>query len=450
MQTAAAMKSAPVRLLACLGLVVLLGGCEGFFSDEDPPLPGERYAILSLDEGLEADPRLQGRPVRLPPAHVNESWSQPGGNAGNAPGNLKAADLADGRELTPLWEISAGSGSSSNGFLTAVPIVADGRVYVLDTEAQVRAFDAGSGTRLWAADLVPEGEDEDEGFGGGIAFEDGKLFVATGFGDLFALDAASGERIWHNAVGIPFRASPTVHDRRVFVETYDNTMSAYDAADGSQLWSHQGESEVAAILGSTSPAVVGSTVIVPYSSGELVAIRVDTGTVAWRDQLSGSVAGTSLAQLSDIAARPVVDDGEVIVISHAGSLVSIDLRSGQRNWSRNIDGIQTPWVVGEHIYVVLGDGELACFDREDGGVFWVRRLSDLENNGATSVEWAGPVLVGDALLLVSSEAEAVTVSPHSGEILMRMSIEGVGFLAPVVAQEVMYILTDNARLTAYR
>ena len=435
---------------ACLGAAVLLAGCEGFFSDEEPPLPGERYAVLALDEGLEADPGLQARRISLPAARANDSWSQPGGNAGNAPGSLAVGSLAGGRVPERLWEVNAGRGSSSRGFLTAPPIVAEGRVYVLDTEAQVRAFDAESGARLWSADLVPEEEAEDEGFGGGIAFEDGALFVATGFGDLFALDAATGARIWRNGVGVPFRASPTADGGRVFVETYDNTMSAYDAADGAQLWSHQGVSEVAAILGSTSPAVVGSTVIVPYSSGELVAIRVDTGNVIWRDQLGGAVANTSLAQLGDIAARPVVEGGEVIVISHAGSLVSIDLRSGQRNWSRNIDGIQTPWVVGDYIYAVLSDGELACFGREDGGVFWVRRLPDLESDGETPIEWAGPVLAGDGLLLVSSGGQAVVASPQDGGILMEMRIEGAGFLAPVVARETIYILTDNARLTAYR
>ena len=443
-------RAAAGKIAACLGAMVLLSGCEGFFSDEPPPLPGERYAVLSLDEGLEADPGLQERQIRLPAARANDAWSQPGGNAGNAPGNLAAASLAGGRVPTRLWEVNAGRGSSSSGFLTAPPIVAAGRVYVLDTEAQVRAFDAGSGAFLWSADLVPDDEDEDEGFGGGIAFDGGVLFVATGFGDLFALDAASGARIWRNAVGVPFRASPTADGGRVFVETYDNAMSAYDAADGAQLWSHQGVSEVAAILGSTSPAVVGSTVIVPYSSGELVAIRVDTGGVVWRDQLGGGAANTSLAQLSDIAARPVVDNGEVIVISHAGSLVSIDLRSGQRNWSRNIDGIQTPWVAGDCIYAVLSDGELACFDRENGGAFWVRKLPHFEDDGETPIEWAGPVLAGDSLLLVSSAGQAVAVSPYDGEMLMEMQIEGAGFLAPVVARETIYLLTDNARLTAYR
>lgn len=424
--------------------VILFAGC-GIFSDEDTLLPGERYSILSLESGLEADPRLQGQQIRLPQIYVNKDWAQPGGNAGNAMGNL-----AGPSNLVRVWEVKAGEGSSDDGFLTSPPIIADGRAYVLDTEAHLRAFDVATGKRIWVADLVPEDEEESEGFGGGVAFENGVLFVATGFGDLIAIDAAKGEQIWKVAVGIPFRASPTVYNGRVFVETYDNNMVAYDATDGRQLWSHQGVTEAAAILGSTSPAVIDSTVIVPYSSGDLVAIRVDAGTVVWSDQLGSSISNTSLAQLNDIAARPVAEGGEVIVVSHAGSLVSIDLRSGLRNWSRDINGIQTPWVVGDYIYALLSDGELMCINRKNGGVYWVQNLPSYESDGTTPLEWAGPVLVGDRLLLVSSDSQAVMISPYDGEILMETSIEGRGFLAPVVAQETVYILTDNGHLTAYR
>ena len=433
-----------IYTIAVLCGVFLLAGCEsGFFADEDPPLPGERYAILSLDSSVEADPRLQSKQIILPAPRVNADWSQPGGNPGNAPGHLDAT-----LPLELLWDVNAGQGSSSSGFLTAAPIIAEGRVYVLDAEAQLYAFDANNGNDIWEVDLVPEGEDADEGFGGGVAYEGGVLFVATGFGDLFAINATTGEEIWKNAQGIPFRASPTAYQGRVFVETYDSTMAAYDASDGTQLWTHQGVSEAAAILGSTSPAVVDSTVIVPYSSGELVAIRVDTGSVVWRDQLSASESNTSLAQLNDIAARPVVEGGEVIVVSHAGGMVSIDLRSGRRNWSQQVDGIHTPWVVGDYIYAVLTGGELVCFNREDGGVFWVKKLPGHEQD--TPPEWAGPVLFGDVLLLVSSEEDAVLVSPYNGDILSAFEIEGQGFLAPVVANETIYILTDDATLTAYR
>ncbi|MCY4048267.1 MAG: PQQ-binding-like beta-propeller repeat protein [Hyphomicrobiales bacterium] len=427
-----------------LGALATVAGC-GIFGDDGEILPGERYSILTPQEAIEADPGLRERTIVLPRPVVNTQWSQPGGTPANAPGSL-AASLP----LESVWEVSAGQGSSSDGFLTAVPIIAEGRAYVLDANAQVRAFNTEDGDRIWSVDLVPEDEDEDEGFGGGIAFEDGKVFVATGFGDLFSLDAATGERIWHNPVGIPFRASPTAFEGRVFVETYDNNMAAYDADTGEQLWTHQGVSEAASILGSTSPAVIDSTVIVPYSSGELVAIRVDTGNVLWRDQLSGSASSTSLAQLNDIAARPVVDGGEVIVVSHSGGMVSIDLRSGQRKWAQQIDGIQTPAVVGDYIFAVLSDGVLICLDRETGGVFWAAKLPGEQSEDSAATEWAGPVVVGGALFLVSSDSEGITVDPGTGSIIEQISLEGEGFLSPVVANETVYILTDNARLTAYR
>ncbi len=105
-------------------------------------------------------------------------------------------------------------------------------------------------------------------------------------------------------------------------------------------------------------------------------------------------------------------------------MAAINLNSGERSWSRDIGGIQTPWVAGDFIYVVSTDQKLICLTRKEGRVKWVHQLTRWENADDQSdpIVWAGPVLVSDRLIMVSSQGFAVSISPYTGQLLGRMQI----------------------------
>ena len=60
------------------------------------------------------------------------------------------------------------------------------------------------------------------------------------------------------------------------------------------------------------------------------------------------------------------------------------------------------------------------------------------------------MLVGDRLLLASSNGDALALSPYNGEVLGEIEIPDGSFIAPVVANKTIYILTDGADLLAFR
>src|SRR3546814_18359741 len=78
------------------------------------------------------------------------------------------------------------------------------------------------------------------------------------------------------------RGAPVVSDGRVFVITLDNQMLVLNTETGERLWNHVGVQETAGLLGSASPAVARNTVVVPYSSGEVLALLTDDGRTVWR------------------------------------------------------------------------------------------------------------------------------------------------------------------------
>ncbi|PKQ04762.1 MAG: pyrrolo-quinoline quinone [Alphaproteobacteria bacterium HGW-Alphaproteobacteria-12] len=449
---AAVAKIRPALRLALIGLALsATAGCSSvtdlFTSSDKTVLPGKRLSVMELGAELEADAAIADDTIILPQSYTNDAWPQPGGTPDNAMYHLAAPG-----PLKRIWSASAGAGSGSVAQLIASPVIADGKIFVLDAEVTVHAFDQTTGKKLWETELVPEGEDGDEGRGGGVAFDNGRLFVVTGFGFGYALDPASGKAIWTQKVGDPFRAAPTANGGRVFAITSDNQTICFAQETGEVLWRHRGIVESAGILSSTSPAVAGAIAIAPYSSGELVALRVENGTPVWSDSLTRTGNVTSLSELNDIAGRPVIDRDRVFAISHSGRMVSIDLRTGERVWTRDIGGIQTPWVAGDFVFLVTNSQEVLAISRRDGRIRWIARLPRYEDPDDKDgpIEWSGPVLVSDRLVLVSSTGDAVSVSPYTGEILGRIDLPDSTLIAPIVARETLYILTDDAELIALK
>ncbi len=442
---------APHRLLAVVLAGAALSGCgltdEWLGYTEAPPLPGQRLSVLALESTIEPDPRIANLDVRLPKPYFNKSWPQAGGYPDHAMHHLA------GRErLAPLWRSSIGEGSGDDGRILSTPVVANGRVFTIDSAAEISAFEVTSGERLWRLDVRLE-DGEKDGFGGGLALAHGRLFVSTGFGHVLALDPASGAELWRENIGIPMRAAPVVVGERLFAITYDNQLWALSAVDGEVQWSHSGISETAGFLGAAVPAVGSDIVIAPYSSGELLALRVENGRTIWTDSLGAQRPGTgSLAALNDINGSPVIDRGVAYAISHGGRLVAIDLRTGSRVWEQDIAGLNTPWIAGEFIFVMTVDGDVVCLTKRNGRVRWVQSLPRFEDSEERDepVFWNGPLLLSDRLIVLGSNGDALAISPYSGRLLGKLELPHSVRVAPIAANGTVYILTDDGDLIALR
>lgn len=428
---------------------LLNGACSGstwFGSEEEPPLPGERIPVMLLERQLEADPRLADVEVRLPPPQQNPAWPQAGGYPDHAMHHLAAAD-----DLRLAWRADIGE-AAEGGLLLARPVMADGRVYVMDAAATITAFDASTGRQIWR--YQPEGLDFDDGLlGGGLAYEGGWLFATLSSGEVLGLNAERGTEVWRQELWLPLRAAPTVAGDRVLVLSADNQLYALEATSGRPIWRHSGFFESAGLLGGPSPAVADGLVVVPYSSAEVFALRLDTGAPLWNDTVQRPRRTLALAEINDIDGLPVVDDGTVYVVSHGSQMAALDLRRGVRAWDLDLASTETPWLAGDFTYVVTIRDEVVCLLRDSGRVRWVSplpHLSDPDNPNSTPITWSGPLLVGDRLLLAGSNGELLAMSPYNGEILGRLQLDAPALVPPIVADGTVYVLTENAELLAYR
>jgi outer membrane protein assembly factor BamB len=441
------------RVTILLVSASLLAGCAdggplGVFKKKDKvTLPGERVAVLVNEADIDIDTATAAEPMTLPAAVTNDSWAQSGGNANKSVGHVSL-----GQALGVAWTASIGRGSDTKGRLGGGPVVAEGKVFTIDTTGTVRAFDANSGGQIWSARFGDVGENASSNYGGGVAYDSGKVYATSGLGYVAALNAADGSAVWTVKPGGPLRGEPSVAGDAVYAMSQDNQIYSLKVADGSTNWSNAAALEIAGVFGAAAPSIGQGTVVAGFSSGELNAYRYENGRMVWQDALSRTTMSTSVASLSDIDADPVVDNGVVYAVGQGGRMVALDLFSGQRIWELNFGGISTPWLAGDWVFAVNDKAQLIAIARRTGKIRWINqmpRYRDMKDRKGP-ITYFGPVLAGERLIIAGTNGALINVSPADGSFQSQVRIkDGVSF-QPVVANNTLYLLSDNGTLIAYR
>jgi outer membrane protein assembly factor BamB len=437
-----------LRFGIIVAAAIAAGGC-GIFGHKKPSTPvlGQRIAVLATESDVSVDPATAALPMSLPAPGVNPAWRQSGANASKARGHI-----AHGASLAQAWEVSIGQGTSLAARLAAAPIVADGRIYTIDTLATVRAFDAQTGSPLWRTQFGTEKGNDSALFGGGLAYANGRIYATNGLGFVDALDATNGGVVWQVRPGGPLRGSPTIAGDAVYVMSQDNQIYSLKLADGTTNWSEAAALEIAGIFGVASPAYAQGTIVAGFSSGELNAYRYENGRVVWQDALARTTIRTSVSSLSDIDADPVIDNGQVIAIGQGGRMVAMELITGQRMWELNLAGIATPWVAGDWVFVVTSDAKLMAIGRASGKIRWITQLPEFRNEKSKNgpINYSGPILAGGRLIVTSTNGAITFVNPDNGAVEGRTSVKSSISLPPVAANNTLYVLDDSGRLHAFR
>lgn len=444
------MQRKTVRAVMAAAMISLtLGGCGVLRGNGGPSTPtvGTRVPILTVATEVTVDPTIAALEVILPAPVANAEWGQPGGNAAKAMGHV-ALPAA----LTPAWTANVAGGSNRER-LAAAPVVSGGRLFVIDTRGVVHSFDASTGASAWSTTI---GDTERDGqrarFGGGVSAEGGTVFAVTGLGDVAAIDAATGAVRWTVRPGGPLRGAPTLAFGNVYVMSQDNQLYTLRATDGQQEWSASASVAPGSVFGVGAPAAGQGTIVAGYSTGELNAYRYENGRSLWNDALARTSISVSVSTLTDIDADPVIDRGRVFAIGQGGRMAGYELNTGQRMWELSIAGIATPWVAGEWVFVLTSDARLISVARATGRIRWIGQLprwrDEADREGM--IRWTGPLLAGGRLIAVSSDGRMAQVSPTDGTVQSITDISGPTRLPPLVANNMLYVMDDSGRISAWR
>jgi outer membrane protein assembly factor BamB len=432
-----------------LALVAALSAC----SEKEVILEGVRQDPRTAQIGAEADPAalapapVVAQPISLPAARANADWTHRGGTVTHEIGNV-----ALGASLAPLWAANIGQGAGRKHRITADPVVSGGRIFTLDSRALVTATGT-NGATLWQADLTPVSDRSDDASGGGLAVGEGLIFVATGFGELVALDPASGAVAWRQKFDSAAGGAPAVSDGHVFVTTRDGSAWSVRARDGRVEWTLPGTPS-SGVTGGSSPAVDGRQVIFPFATGLLVAADKQNAQTLWTAFVSGERQGRAYATIRDVTGDPVITGGAVYAATSSGRIVAVNADTGARLWSAGEGAVSAPLVAGGSVFVVNDEDQLVRLDAGSGAVIWridlPYYLKDRLARRKTIHAYHGPILAGGRLVVTSSAGAVQSFDPASGQLVASAVVPGGAASGPAVAGGVLYVVSANGQLLAFR
>ena len=300
------------RVLVAIAVVGLaaaaLGGCAGINNpfggakSTSKASPGERISLLELNDQLKVSDSLKGQDFFLPAPQPMAEWPLPGGTPEQSVENVAAAP-----DFEIAWRRSFGDASNRRRHVTAPPIMAEGKVFVMDAMADVSAHDALSGAQIWRVNLMPKSKRDREAFGGGLAYDGGKVYATSGFRVVAAIDAKTGHVDWVTHTEAPIHDAPTVSAGRVFAVDVDDQLMSFLTA---------GEDECRAwTIPVHTPVVKAAGAI--HSDFEKKFIRAEV--VNWKALVDHrgypGVREKGLLRLE--GKEYIVKDGDVLVIRHS-------------------------------------------------------------------------------------------------------------------------------------
>lgn len=351
---------------------------------------------------------------------------------------LEPKALEDFRETLPLDRIwSAGVGDGTEFLRLALsPAGLGERIFAASHDGVVTAWDAASGQRLWRTEL-------DVLLSAGPGAGKGTVVVAGTNGDVVALRDEDGTVLWRTEVQRESLAKPIVADDSVVVYTIDGTLRVLSRFNGNERWSLSEQLPPLTLRGSSSPTVVGRTVVAGFDNGRLIATGILDGAPRWEIVLSPPTGRSDLERLADVDGHIAAVDQDIYATAYQGRLAALAVESGQILWSREISTHVGVSADAENIYLTSDIGEVIALDRSTGTEKW-RSDALLRRRPTVPVPFGDSVVVGDL------EGYVHFFDKAGGELVARRRV-GKGMLSgtPVVHDDRLYVQSESGRLEAF-
>lgn len=333
-----------------------------------------------------------------------------------------------------VWSTSVGS-SLDEHHPNLNPALADGVIYAAGSKGDVVAIDAESGNRLWRSRLRRT-------LTGGVGVGGDLVLVGTVDGRVYALDRETGETRWRRRLSSEIIAAPAANNRIVVVRTTNSRLYGLDPASGERRWQVDYEKPLLTLRRASDPVIVGSTLLVGFSSGRLRAFSAADGVTLWEVRVAVPQGRNELERMVDLA-TPIMVNDVVYASGYQGRITAISRGTGRSMWMQDASTFYKPAVGRNQVYVVETDDRIRALRANSGAELWSSR--DLRYRGLTS-----PVTLDRWLIVADSEGYIHAFDQANGAYSGRIRAGRAGVSThPITDGQRFYVLTNNGSVSAY-
>ncbi|WP_430755251.1 outer membrane protein assembly factor BamB [Magnetovirga frankeli] len=328
-----------------------------------------------------------------------------------------------------LWQANIGGGADDK-LLKLEPAIHDGRVYLANAQGQVEARNAANGALHWRLDTNSPAS-------GGPGAGEGLVVIGTHKAEVIALDAAKGTKRWQARVSSEVLSVPRIGRGLVVVHTLDGKLVALDAASGEQRWQYGHEVPVLSLRGNSSPVIHDGSVICGFANGKLASLDLASGNLNWEVSVGIASGRTELDRMTDIDADPLVLGDRIYVVTFQGDLAALSVSDGAVLWRQKLSSYSGLGGDGHQLYVTDAQDQVRAFDPQSSNHLWKQSKMQYRRLSAPT-PFGGYVVAGDY------QGYLHWLRPEDGSLVARTRLGSSAITArPKVRDNRLYVYGDG-------
>jgi len=252
--------------------------------------------------------------------------------------------------------------------IEAPPVVAYGRIFVIDQHGHMYAMKARTGRFVWKR-RFPNCAAASAAVAGGVVYQPlmhrlpCQKNQAGAQGLLEALDAKTGKTLWKFKAG-PIESAPLIVGHVLYFGSWDRRIYALDLRRKRNrvLWSYETDDKVVA-----APAYGNGTIYVGTNGGRVYALNARTGKLRWRAE-----SFSRFGNREYFYATPAVAYGRVFLGNTDGTVYAYGAGTGHLLWARQVGTYvyAAPAVWRKTLFVGTWDGYFSALDVRTGAFRW--------------------------------------------------------------------------------
>lgn len=267
-----------------------------------------------------------------------------------------------------------------------------------------------------------------------------RLFFSDTGGNSFCY-TLEGELLWKHDGNAPILVSPTLSEdkTRVIITNVDDLAVSLDTETGALLWQYRAKRDLTrqaelSLFAAPKAIIHDDEVILGFSNGSLVAVELETGEERWK-------RGVGEGRYPDLVADPVTSGTDLFTSGYFQPLVALDLPSHNIRW-RVEAGAAHPVVLsgdGDDAHTIFHpgtDGRLRAIAALTGAELW---SWDSNTSGALTT----PIITEAGLVVASSEGSIYLIDPSNGEELWRWHepwiLRGISSVPAVQGRQLIFL-----------
>jgi outer membrane protein assembly factor BamB len=237
---------------------------------------------------------------------------------------------------------------------------------------------------------------------------------------------------------------PTISERVVAVRTVDGKLHGLAPQDGHELWNQEQQVPRLSLRGTSRPVVVGDLALCGFDNGKVLAVNMNDGSLQWEATIAPPHGRTELERLVDVDSAVKVVGQDVYAVGFQGRIAMLALDTGQIWWSHDASSYRGMGVDDETLYMASADGEIIALRRRTGAELW--RQKALLHRGLSAI-----AVSDDAIITADFQGYVHWLDKASGALAARIQSGKVRVSnPPVVAGNLVLVMNDKGRITAFR